>query len=109
MGFKPYCLHELKKEPISGTSTSNYLEEFPNIELDDLTDNSVFKELPGNGFDELSVKIGISSRDYQSSHFPSTAPCISIGIEIQWLLVEVVDHTYLRSPFITILLALVHL
>ena len=52
MGFKRYCLHELKEEPRSGTS-SNYLEEFPNIELDDLTDNSVFKEFPGNGFDEL--------------------------------------------------------
>ena len=73
-----YCLHELNKEPISGTSTSNYLEEFPSIELDDLTDNSVFKEFPGNGSD---VKIGISSRDFQSSHFPSTAPCISIRID----------------------------
>ena len=87
----------------------NYLEEFPNIELDDLTDNSVFKEFPGNRSDELSVKIGISSRDTQSSHFPGTATCISIRVEIQWLLVEVVDHTYLRSSFITILLALVHL
>ena len=92
MGFKPYCLHELNKEPISGTSTSNYLEEFPSIELDDLTDNSVFKEFPGNGSD---VKIGISSRDFQSSHFPSTAPCISIRVDIRWLLVEVVDHMYL--------------
>ena len=64
MGFKPYCQHELKKEPISGTSTSNYLEEFPNIELDDLTDNSVVEELSGNGSTDLSVKIGISSRDF---------------------------------------------
>ena len=53
MGCKPYSLYELKKEPIGGTSTSNYLEEFPNIRLDHLTDNSVFKEFPGNGFDEL--------------------------------------------------------
>ena len=64
MGFKPYCLHELEKERISGTSTTNYLEEFPNIELDDLTDNSVVEEFPGNGSDELSLKIGISSKDF---------------------------------------------
>ena len=73
----------------------NYLEEFPNIELDDLTDNSVFKEFPGNRSDELSVKIGISSRDPQSSHFPGTAPCISNRVEIQWLLVEAFDDMYL--------------
>ena len=42
----------------------NYLEEFPNIELDDLTDNSVVEELSGNGSTDLSVKIGISSRDF---------------------------------------------
>ena len=73
----------------------NYLEEFPNIELDDLTDNSVVEELSGNGSTDLSVKIGISSRDPQSSHFPGTATCISIRVEIQWLLVEAFDDMYL--------------